>query len=329
MFKVITQNLQVIWRRKAGNGCPECSVSAAQRLVGHVTLQGKRRCARFLLLVALFLGGAGATSAQEMNCRVFDDLTTLVHLSEDFLDNVETGADTGAANRLSNFLRKTPVVELRLLIVENGFEKISTPTAKLVALQKTILKMRSIGGQFKAAEAARKLRVRDKLEVYRKELVALPCGEVNGFWRTAGETVSEALVTSKTAGIGALMVLILGVVAFVLFDRMRQKKSDIQKRFVCRIDCKVKAGKEEEDAEARIVDVSRIGAKVKTETVYKVGSEIEVVLPRKRINFPDHAVTYDSWSFVGKIVWSKGDYLGLEFTELMEQDRLKQLISVS
>ncbi|MEP4035895.1 hypothetical protein [Pseudophaeobacter sp.] len=97
------------------------------------------------------------------------------------MDDVETAADTGAANRLSKFLLETTVVELRIRIVKNGFDKISRPTSKLVVLQKTLLNLRASGGQFKAA--ARKLRVRAKLEAYRKELVALPCSDVHGSWR--------------------------------------------------------------------------------------------------------------------------------------------------
>lgn len=264
-----------------------------------------------------------------MNCRVFDDLVSLVHLSEKFLDDVETGADSGAANRLSNFLRETSVVDIRLRIVENGFDKISSPTSKLMALQKTLLRMRSIGGQFKAAEAARKLRIRAKLEVYRKELVTLPCSDVHGIWRRPGDSVSDALVSTKTASIGAVVVLILGVLAFLLFDRMQKRNSGQRKRFVCRADCKVQVEKGEEPAEGQIVDISRLGAKVKTDTICEVGSEVEVFLPKKRMIFPDHSVTYEGWSFLGKVLWCKGEYLGLEFKALLDQDRMDQLISAS
>ncbi len=329
MCKFVDQSLHVKLQQKENAASPLVIANAVRRFFIQLAMQGKQKCARVLVLLAFALGAAGTANAEELNFSVFNDLTTLVHLSENFLDDVETAANTGAANRLSKFLLETTVVELRIRIVKNGFDKISRPTSKLVALQKTLLNVRASGGQFKAAAAARKLRIRAKLEAYRKELVALPCSDVHGSWRLPGQSFSDALVSTKTASIGGVLVLILGVFAFLLFDRLQKRTSGKKKRFVCRADCKIQINEDEEATEAQIVDISRIGAKVKTESACPVGSEIEVVLPKKRVMFPNETVTIDSWSFVGKIMWSKGDYMGLEFKELMEQDRMDQLISAS
>ncbi|MEP2717473.1 PilZ domain-containing protein [Pseudophaeobacter sp.] len=260
---------------------------------------------------------------------MFDELTTLVHLSEEFLDDVETGADTGAAGRLSQFLRQTPVVDLRMRLSENGFDKISGPTSKYMALQKTLLKIRSIGGQFKAAETARKLRSRAKTDAYRKELVSLPCMDVNGNLRAFGDTSSDFLVSTQTASIGAVSILIFGVIAFILVDRIHKKNSGKKKRFLCSADCHVKAPDQDEKSEAQIVDVSQIGAKVKSEAACSVGGDIEVTIPEKKMVFPEHTVIYDSWTIPARVLWRKGDYLGLEFKGLLEKDHLEQLVSAS
>lgn len=284
--------------------------------------------ARLNLVLLLLFGGAGAGAAQQMNCHVFDDLTTLLHLSEHFLDDIEMGANTGAAKRLSNFLNNTSLVELRVRIVENGFEKISGPTAKFMALQETILRMRAIGGQFKAASAARKLRMRQKLEIYRKELVSLPCMDVHGIWRKAVDTPSQSLISTKAASIGAVLILVLGVVAFVVFDRIQRRISGRKKRFMCRAKCTIQTGGVEEPIEAQIVDISRIGAKIKTDASCPVGHEAELIFPKKKVELPEETLRYESWSFVARVVWRKGEYFGLEFKDVLAKERMKQLISI-
>jgi hypothetical protein len=325
MSDAVDHNAQKEMRRKEG-GTISLPLAQAVNRAYRQALPGLRG---LLLSFVLLFAAAAPTAAQQMNCRVFDDLVALVHLSEQFLNDVETGAETGAANRLSNFLRQTSVVDLRIRIVENGFDKISGSTSKIMALQKTLLRMRAIGGQFKAAESARKLRIRSKLEAYRKELVTLPCSDVHGVWRKPGESVNDALVSTQTASIGAVMVLILGVFAFLLFDRIQKRNSGKRKRFLCRADCKMQIEEDEPLVEAQIVDISRIGAKVKTEALGAVGSEVEITFPKKRMIFPDHTVTYEAWSLVGKVMWCKGDYLGLEFKEVLSQERMDQLISAS
>ncbi|MCD9146714.1 PilZ domain-containing protein [Pseudophaeobacter flagellatus] len=257
------------------------------------------------------------------------ELVTLLHLSEQFLDHVESGANPESSVRLAKFINRTPVVDLRLRLAAQGFDKIGGPTAKFLALQKTFLKIKTIGGQFKAASAARKLHLRDKLDTYRRQLVVLPCMDVNGRLIKAGDAASsDFLVSTKTASFGAISILILGVAAFVIFDRIHKTNSRRKKRFICRAACTIGTAGSAEMAEGQIVDVSRLGAKVKSEDLAcDVGAELEVHLPKKRLNFSDHTVTYDPWSFMARVLWKNGDYLGLEFREMLAQEYLDQLVA--
>lgn len=280
-------------------------------------------------LAAVMLGGSGRSAASESECAVFDDLATLVHLSELLLDNVEVGANPKAAGQLGKFLGRTSVVDLRLELEENGFGTISAPTAKFIALQKALLKIRSIGGQFKASEAARKMQLRRKLNQYRQQLVALPCytGQRDGAKRAG--TAADSLISSKTASIGAIFLLIVGVIAFLVFDRINKINSRKKKRYICNADCLVHNSQQNELIEAQIVDVSQIGAKVKSEATCPVGAEVEVNVPEKKLVFSEHTITYASWSIPARVLWRNGNYFGLEFKGLMGVDHLDQLVATS
>lgn len=286
-----------------------------------------RRCvALWAISVFVVLGAGNPATAREMNCAVFDELATLVHLSELFLDNVETGANPKARDLLTRFLKGTSVVNLRMRLNDNGLDSISGPTSKFIAQQKTLLKIRTIGGQFKAAETARKLRMRDKLKAYRRELVALPCLDGNG--RSVAGTFSDEnfLISSKAASFGAITILLFGVAAFLIFDRLNKINSRKKKRFICNASCLVQAANEEQVIEAQIIDVSQLGAKVKSEVTCPVGAEVEVNVPEKTLVFPDHSITYAGWSIPARVLWRNGNYFGLEFRTLMQRDHLDQLV---
>lgn len=289
---------------------------------------GSSVLAAFVFLVL----GSTPLAAREMNCAVFDELATLVHLSELFLDNVETGANPRAQKKLEKFLRETPIVQLRMQLNENGMNILSTPTASFYAKQQTLLKIRKLGGQFKAAETARKLRLREKLNTYREELVATPClGKSQRVRGTKGSNAAgaEHLVSTEVASVGAISVLILGVIAFIIYDRISKINSRKKKRYLCNADCIVlyQDDEERDPFDAQIVDVSQIGAKVKSEVVCNVGEEIEVTFPDKKLVFPTHTITYDGWSIPGTVLWKNGNYFGVEFEKLMPMDSLKQLTS--
>ncbi|MEP1328814.1 PilZ domain-containing protein [Pseudophaeobacter sp.] len=286
-----------------------------------------RSCiAVWLISAFLLLGGGNPALARDMNCTVFDELATLVHLSELFLDNVETGANPKARAKLTRFLKNTSVVELRMRLNDNGLNSISGATSKFMAQQKTLLKIRAIGGQFKAAETARKLRLRAKLDAYRRELVALPCLDGNGRSVVGTFTDENYLVSSKVASIGAITVLLLGVAAFLIFDRINKLNSRKKKRFVCNASCLVHPADQEEVIEAQIIDVSQLGAKVKSEVTCPVGAEVEVNVPEKTLVYPDHSVTYAGWSIPARVLWRNGNYFGVEFKTLMERAQLDQLV---
>ena len=291
-----------------------------------------QRVARFLAALCFVLLGATPLTAREMNCAVFDDLATLVHLSELFLDNIETGSNSKARAKLQKFMNETSVVQLRMQLNENGMNILSGPTATFYAQQQTLLKIRTVGGQFKAAATARKLRMRDKLEAYREELVATPClGKSQRVRGTLGTTRSaeEHLVSTEVASVGAISILIIGVIAFIIFDRINKINSRKKKRYLCNADCVVlHADNEERDPiQAQIVDVSQMGAKVKAEEVCDIGAEIEVTIPERRMVFPTHTITYEGWSIPGTVLWKNGNYFGVEFEKLMPEDNLNQLVS--
>lgn len=275
--------------------------------------------------ISLGLWGSSG-SAREMNCSVFDELATLVHLSELFLDNIESGASPKAPAKLAKFLRTTSVVDLRMRLNDNGLNSISGPTAKFIAQQKTFMKIKTIGGQYKAAEFARKLRMRAKLESYRKELVSLPCLDGNGRSVSGSFSDEEFLISSKAASIGAISILIIGVAAFLVFDRINKIHSRKKKRFVCNASCLVQPPDENAVIEAQIIDVSQIGAKVKSDVTCPVGTEVEVQVPEKTMVYPEHSVTYASWSIPARVLWRNGNYFGIEFKTLMPRDHLDQLV---
>lgn len=312
-FYMVSYVFLCLIARKLAVGC----VSAWRRIFQFVAVT----------LLSISLGvWSTAASAREMNCSVFDELATLVHLSELFLDNIESGANPKAAAKLTKFLNVTSVVDLRMRLNDNGLNSISGPTAKFIAQQKTMLKIRAIGGQFKASESARKLRMRAKLEAYRRDLVSLPCLDGNGRSVLGSFSDEDSLVSSKVASIGAISILIIGVAVFLIFDRINKINSRKKKRFVCNASCLVQPPNEEEIIEAQIIDVSQIGAKVKSEITCAVGSEVEVNIPEKTLVYPEHSITYAGWSIPARVLWRNGNYFGVEFKTLMPKDHLDQLV---
>lgn len=288
-----------------------------------------RRFLPALLPVLMLCLLPGKSVAEDPRCVILDDLAAAVHLSELFLEHVETGANSKAPGQLAKLLKSISVAELQLRLNQNGFGKISAPTAKFIALQKTLLKMRKIGGPQKAAEIARTMRYRERLESFRQELAALPCFAGKGRSISGGNDTDDSLISSKTASFSAIFILLAGIGAFLIFDRINKINSRKKKRFLCNASCFVQKTDQDGLIEAQIVDVSMIGAKVKSEATCAVGAEVEVSVPEKKLVFAEHSITYDGWSIVGKVLWRNGNYFGLEFKSVMTQDHLDQLVATS
>ncbi|UWQ55406.1 PilZ domain-containing protein [Leisingera caerulea] len=270
----------------------------------------------------LALGGtaaAAAPSASRATCMLLSDLVMMQHQMRQFHEMLKTGNDTGEARRLRNWLVDHPQVDLRIRLRRAGMQSYERSTLDLITRYKSLLEIQRRHGRRKAAANAQRRGTETLLQVYAARIVPLPCNYVPP-QGTAGAALSGLgklkRLPQETVIAGSLLTLILGAAAAFVLQRLARRRLRLSRRHPCALPCILKCG--DYRFEARIVDISRLGAKV------RVGLEDGQTVP---------AIAGDVTAGVtglppleAQALRQDHDYVGIKFARRLSRGQLKTLL---
>ncbi|MBE1284736.1 MAG: hypothetical protein GJ676_15600 [Rhodobacteraceae bacterium] len=267
----------------------------------------------FLVFVVLLtpVPAKAAAERQRENCKVQTQLLVLLSEAENFLKNLDTGKDPQAADKMRKRLDETPVADLMRSVKAAGIESAGGATLTLMNHLHTVSGTYQHVGREKARRVAANLGTRAALSEYKSVIVPLPCGDDAGDFRTnqTGLGTSPKIAIPQLSVLVTLSLLALGMLLH--FAEKRQTAIDRRAhRIPCLIPCTVQSPKGRHPAE--IVDISQLGAQIKTLSEYKPGSRIIIY-------FGNHFLT-------GTVRWHNSNYSGVEFEDRLSVANLSAIL---
>ncbi|CUI01018.1 PilZ domain-containing protein [Leisingera aquaemixtae] len=271
-----------------------------------------------LALAAGSPAAAAAPSSSRATCMLLSDLVLMQYQMRKFHDMLKAGTDTGEARRLHHWLSDHPQVDLRIRLRRAGLQNFERSTLDLITRHKGLLEIHRRHGPGKAEAEAKRLGTDARLQSYSARILPLPCNYVPPE-DSAGGALSglgqlkrlpqEAVIT------GSLLTLILGAAAGVLAQRLARRRLRLSRRHPCALPCFLECG--DHRFEARIVDISRLGAKV------RVGLEDGQPVPL--IKGDVTASVTGLPPIEAQTIRQDHDYVGIKFSSRLARAELKRL----
>ena len=267
-----------------------------------------------LHLAALLLVLTQSASARAQDdCQINSWLVTTYHHSLAFSQSLEQGSPQEAAVTLENHLALFSITSVRLSMRENGLADSEKLINKLIRTQNILLQVFALSGPQKTLLTAAKLGQGQMLDEVQKIVSAMRC-PADPTWHPA--EVGDSLGTSGAAIPASYLTLIILVALIVATLLTRQimkysaRKQRQAKRHVCNIHARFLHSNARFDA--KIVDISREGAKLRTETPKPGTVKCSVIL-----------LGHDT---PAQIRWSNKTFTGVTFRHPLSADMLDTLL---
>lgn len=268
------------------------------------------RVSVFLLMLLL---RATSAHAEYKNCLSLGQVTSLVFASEAYLNYLETGKGPRAATTMDQLLAKTSTVSLRRSLDKAGFNSISLATEEVIVLQRALVELEKRANREKAAKTAARAQAREKLSSYRKKVARLGCLDaLDGNRDGTGAAEDSVEVSQEAVQLFGFVVMaaLIGAVIYIRKARIRQRRA---KRRPCHLSCSLFLSNRMH--EALIVDVSQLGAKVKTEADCRKGDIVSLKIFGK--------------SVVSRIMWENPHFVGITYQEPLSSSFLSEALKKS
>lgn len=280
-------------------------------------------CAAAALLLATGgIAAASTPSSSRAACMLLSDLVLMQHQMRKFHKMLQTGNDTGEARSLRNWLTNHPRVELRIRLRRAGMQSFERLTLDLITRHKSLLEIHRRHGPGKAAANAKRRGTEALLETYAARIIPLPCNFVPP-QDTAGVTPSGLgrleRLPQETVIAGSLLTLVLGAAVAFLLERFTRRRLRLSRRHPCALPCILDSGGHR--LEARIVDISRRGAKI------RVGLEDSQDVPEIEGDVMVNASGL--MQLEAQTIWQNNDYLGVKFSRPLARGQLKKLLKAN
>lgn len=275
-----------------------------------------------LTLAAAGPAAAATPSPSRATCELLSDLVFMQHQMREYHQVLRTGKGSGEAQRLRNWLADHPQVDLRIRLRRAGMHRYERLTLNLITRYKGLLEIHRRHGAEAAAANAKRRRTAALLETYAARIVPLPCNYVPP-QDTEGVSLSGIgklkQLPQEAVIAGSLLTLILGAAAAVLLERLARRRLRLSRRHPCALPCILKSG--DFRFEARIVDISRLGAKV------RVGLEDGQPVPL--IEGEVAAEAAGLLLIEAQATWQNNDYVGIKFSKRLSRGHLKKLLKLN
>lgn len=273
-----------------------------------------------LALAAGSPAAAAAPTSSRATCMLLSDLALMQYQMRKFHDMLKTGSGTGEARRLHHWLDDHPQVELRIRMRRAGLQNFERATLDLMTRHKGLLEIHRRHGPAKALAEAERLGTDARLQTYAARILPLPCN-----FAPSEDTPGAALsglgrlkdLPQEAAIAGSLLTLILGAAAAGLMQRLARRRLRLSRRHPCALPCILDCGGHR--FEARIVDISRLGAKV------RVGLEDGQPVPLIRGDVT--AAVAGLPPIEAQTSRQDHDYVGIKFSRRLARAELKKLLN--
>ncbi|UWQ30407.1 PilZ domain-containing protein [Leisingera sp. M523] len=273
---------------------------------------------------AVVCGSAGmAAASSRATCMLQSDLALMRHEMREFLDYLRTGQQDGQAKNLRHWMADHPAVPLRMRMRRSGMGAYEPLTMRLITQQKGLLEVYRIHGRERAEVSARRLGARALLENLSRQIVSLPCDFVPKDMQIGQAQANLGPLLPyrrRTAIASSLLALLLAGAGLFLAERVTRKRLRLRRRYHCSLPCTLHC--RQRRFPAKIVDISRVGAKIRV-----LEQPQEPREPQFNIKEAVIASVPGVASFDAQIMWQNADYFGIKFNAKLLRADLKALLN--
>lgn len=268
----------------------------------------------FVIAAAFLLAGITAGRA-EAGCELHHDLSLLHRTASGYIEHLETGEKPVMAQRLQRWLGRNPAAELKPRMRAAGLETVLAETLALMQQQAHFLQIYQARGRSAALEAVNRANGHATTEKYGKRVERLAC-DPNERTTMRSRLVAVAAAEAQqrrqmiNVGIAWVSFIVLGGSILYFLDRLGIRRIRRTKRHTCSLPVVVNTGTSV--ISARIVDISRAGAKVRPDGPFTVGGKV--------------ALTFSIYHKEAHVMWHTPDYFGVKFAEEFGPLQLHKLL---
>jgi len=253
-----------------------------------------------------------AQNDDRVACAVQEQLFRLMTDAGSFLSYIESGSPVSAVEDFEKTLAKFTTGNVRTKLAASGLESTVTQTFSLLSKQRKILDKLKQEGPAAARETALKLRARNQLASFRKQIVPLPCDATERNSRQGANTLSqsESLPIGEISVIATVSLLALAAI-FTLLDRREKLKKRRWKRHACSLECVTRCA--DGFHLAQVVDISQVGAKLRIDCTCQPGERIDIGL--------------SGTEYAAKVIWHNSNFAGIAFRRRISLAQLRKLLT--
>ena len=263
------------------------------------------------LFIAFIIMAPKAAIANE--CNVHNKLIKLVLYSEQFLDELATANHPEAPELLGSFLFANPTLVLRAEMARAGLEKFEKQAIKIVTEQKILLDLQRFVGRKNTEQRAIKMRAHQTLAKFRRRIASALCNSNGSFGYAESNHAENKMLSSQTA-VSLLAFFAMLVFALLYLIELRNKiKRRKSKRYPCNLECTYSLSNRAH--EAVIVDISCLGAKLKTDIECSPGDTANIKVGNVNLNV--------------HVQWQNPTYMGVNFAKEFPIDILQRILTRS
>lgn len=271
--------------------------------------------ARVLFLFAFLISPAHSHAGQQkMDCRVQEELFAMLTESQAFLTYLETGQPAGAPEKLRSRLIQIAPERFRAKLAATGIGRASVSAVKLIEQQRKILEQYRNYGRNSAFEMVGRLQAQRHLQTFRKDIVPLPCDETERASPQGAAPISQSTpLPIGRISVYATLGLLMLAAAIKMIEARDSTLKKRGKRYPCALACVIQLSTVIE--QAQVVDLSRLGAKIRLSTACDPGAAMEIGVSGQQIS--------------ARVVWHNSNYAGVVFRKRLSAAALKTVLSGS
>ncbi|MFW8593274.1 PilZ domain-containing protein [Cribrihabitans neustonicus] len=248
-------------------------------------------------------------------CELHHDLSLLHRTAKGYIHYLETGEKPVMAQRLQRWISRNPAPELKPRMRAAGLESVLNETLALVEQQQQFLRVHQAQGRRAALEAVDRVNGHAVAEKFGKRVEHLAC-DPNEQTTMRSKLVAVAAAEAQqrrqmiNVGIAWVSFIVLGGSILYFLDRLGIRRIRRTKRYTCSLPVVVNTGSSV--ISARLVDISRAGAKVRPDGPLSVGGKV--------------ALTFSIYHKEAHVMWHTPDYFGVKFAEEFNPMQLHKLL---